>query len=80
MKRNEEQAVKEKHESIEALKALQEAANVFAANEVEKLRVRKEEAKEFASVHLDQAVRDSCLGLIWKMLIRILTSYTPSFG
>jgi hypothetical protein len=57
MRRNDEQMAHEKREAIETLKTLREAANVVAANETEKLRVRRGEAKELANVHLLQAVR-----------------------
>ena len=60
-KEAEGQAANEKREAVEAQKALREAANVFAANETEKLRRRKEEAKELAQVHLDQKACDSLL-------------------
>jgi len=56
-KRNQEQSAAEKRAAAEALRVLREAATVFAANEEEKLRVRKEVAKEFADIQLEQAVR-----------------------
>lgn len=60
MRRTDEQVANEKREAVETLKALREAANVVAANEAEKLRIRREEAKELAGVHLQQAVRSLC--------------------
>jgi len=54
-KRNLELEAAEKRAAVEALKTLREAATVFSANEVEKLRVKKEVAKEFAGIHLEQA-------------------------
>ena len=55
-KRNAELEAAEKRAAVEALKTLREAATVFTANEGEKLRVKKEVAKEFAGIHLEQAV------------------------
>jgi len=50
---------KQKREEIEALKARLESDQIFYGNELEKIRVRKEQALELSAVHLDQAVRRS---------------------
>jgi hypothetical protein len=55
-KRNEEQALREKREAAEAMKALQDAAMVYSANEAEKLRARKDDSVDLASTHLEQLV------------------------
>jgi len=46
-----------KREDIEALKERLESDKVWAGNEVEKLRIKKEEAIALSAMHLDQAVR-----------------------
>ena len=46
-----------KHEDIEALKARLESDKIWAGNEVEKLRIKKEQALALSGMHIEQAVR-----------------------
>ena len=50
-----------KREDIEALKSRLESDKIWAGNEVEKLRLKKEAALELSGIHIDQAVRYSTL-------------------
>ena len=54
---NAERRETQKREDIEALKARLESDKVWAGNEVEKLRRKKETALALSAVHVDQAVR-----------------------
>jgi len=52
----------QKQEDIEELKKRLESDKVWAGNEVEKLRIKKEQEMALSAVHLEQAVR--CFDLI----------------
>ena len=47
----------QKREDIEALKSRMESDKIWAGNEVEKLRIKKEHEIALSAMHLEQAVR-----------------------
>ena len=51
-----EQRETTKREDIEALRSRLESDKIWAGNEVEKLRIKKEAELELYGIHLDQAV------------------------
>jgi len=49
--------VAQKREEMDAVKAQLESDKIWAWNEQEKLRIKKDEANALSGIHLDQAVR-----------------------
>jgi len=65
----------QKRDDIEALKVRLESDKIWAGNEVEKLRIKKEQAVALSGIHVEQAVSlllSSLMSTLWAVTLNWL--------